>query len=124
MRVALLEHQLWPITVVRVHAQYLLHAVWLWETSSGLQPPAGLATSATTCFPCRSTTHSLHLLFVCLATVFALICIQLNEKQVLSSLSCCIKLRANSKVFSAITRCLCGVMKTCSVVRRRFAQDA
>lgn len=124
VRVALLEHQLWPITVAQVHVQYLLHAVWLWETdSSRLQPPAGLATSATTCFHCRLTTRSLHLLLVCIATVFVLICSQLNEKQILSSLSCCIKPSANSKVCCAITHCLCGVMKTCSVVRL-FVQDA
>lgn len=63
------EHQLWPITVVRVHAQYLLHVVWLWETSSGLQPLAGLATPATTCFHRRPTVCSLHPLFVCIAGV-------------------------------------------------------
>lgn len=74
------EHQLWPITVVRVDAQYLLRAVRLWETRSGLQPPASLATSATTCFHHRSTILSLHPLFVCLARVFVLICIQLSKK--------------------------------------------
>lgn len=86
-----------------------------------LHPPAGLTTS--TYFHCRPTILSLHLLFVCLATVFVPICIQLNEKQVPSSLSCCINPSTNSKVSSAITRCLRAVMKTGSVVTL-FVQDA
>lgn len=67
--------------------------------------------------------HSLCLLLVCSATVFVLICILLNEKQVLWSLSCCIKPCVNSQVCRAITRCLCGVMKMCSVLRL-FVKDA
>lgn len=71
------EHQLWTITVVQVRARYLLHKVWLWESSSRLQPLAGLATPATTCFHRRPTVCSLRPLFVWLAGVFVLICIQL-----------------------------------------------
>lgn len=86
-----------------------------------LHPPAGLTTS--TYFQCRPTILSLHLLLVCLATVFVPICIQLNEKHVISSLSCCINPSTNSKVSSAITRCLPAAMKTCSMVTL-FVLDA
>lgn len=107
VRVALLEHQLWPITAGRVHARYLLHAVWLEETTSGLEP-----TPNSTGFYCIC----ILLLFIYF-TLFVLI-----EKE-LGSCYFTLLHQANRKACSQ-TRFLCGIMITCSAVSLMFVQDA
>lgn len=68
-------------------------------------------------FYCRLTKCSLHLLLVCLAAIFILICIQLNENRFCHLYPVLSSRVQKSKVCSLIAHCLCGIMKTCSRVR-------
>lgn len=81
-------------SVVWVLARYLPALVW--GTSSRRHQASPLQQLV---FTADQQCCYLHLLFVCSASVFALICIQLNKKkQVPSSLSCFIELGTNSQV--------------------------